>query len=83
MDSLPKIVKILFAIFLDILFVIYRIIADASANKTMLILWDIIFGLLIGIVFWVMDLIYIITKDQVFSFAEWFGDGSASTSDKK
>jgi hypothetical protein len=77
-DSLPKIVKILLAIFLDILFVIYRIIFDVVNGKTNMLLWDILLGIVpIPVVFWVMDIIYIITKNQVFSFEEWFGGAKA------
>ncbi|MCI1734559.1 MAG: hypothetical protein LKM30_02355 [Bacilli bacterium] len=79
MDSLPKIAKILIAIFLPIIYIIYRIIADVSANATNLILWDILFGIFpIPFIFWIMNLIYIISKDQVFSFAEWFGGAKAA-----
>jgi hypothetical protein len=80
-DSLPQIVKILIAIFLPIIYIIYRIIADVTANANNLIIWDILLGIFpLPFVFWIMNLIYIITKNQAFSFAEWFG---GSTSDKK
>jgi hypothetical protein len=74
MDKLSKPVKTILAIFLDILFVIYRIIKDVTANNTTLLLMDILLGIVpIPFVFWIMNLIYIITKGQVFSFAEWVG----------
>ena len=82
-DGLPRIVKILIAIFLNVLFLIYRIIADALYNKSGLLLWDILLGLVIPVVFWIMNLISIITTDKVFSFSAWFGEnGGITTSDK-
>lgn len=82
-DGLPRIAKILIAIFLNVLFLIYRIIADVLANKSGLLLWDILFGFVISVVFWVMNLISIITTGEVFSFSAWFGEnGGISTSEK-
>ena len=73
LDGLPMIVKLLLAILVDIIWAIYRIIKDVTANNTNLIIWDIVFLLpFIGIVGWIMDIITIVTKNQPFDFGTWF-----------
>lgn len=71
MDNLPYILKVLIAIFLNILWVIYRLFKDIEANDVTLILFDVLFGIVpIPVVFWVLNLIWIIVKKEVFSFQE-------------
>lgn len=73
MDKLPKIVKILFAIFLPILYIIYRLVKDIVGEaKGLVIVLDILLGIApVPFVFWVLNLISVISKDQVFDFAIW------------
>jgi hypothetical protein len=73
MDKLPKIVKILFAIFLPILYIIYRLVKDIVGNaNAVIIVLDILLGIApVPFVFWILNLIWIISKDQVFDFAIW------------
>lgn len=82
MDKLPNVAKILIAIFPPILYVIYRIIKDCK-NITLLLL-DILLGIApVPFVFWIMNLIYVISKGTVFSFAEWVGDKDVISADEK
>lgn len=73
MDKLPKIVKILFAIFLHILYIIYRLVKDiVGGAKGLVIVLDILLGIApVPFVFWVLNLISVILKEQVFDFATW------------
>jgi hypothetical protein len=66
-DGLPRIVKILIVIFLDVLVLVYRIIKDAMAGHIVAIILDIFLG---GIA-WVMDIIDIIFKNRFFSWGDW------------
>lgn len=66
-DSLPRIVKIIIAIFADILVLIYRIIKDASAGHIVAIILDIF----LGFIAWIMDIIDIIIANRYFSWGDW------------
>lgn len=70
LDGLPRIVNILFAIFLPILHVIYAIIYDVTNTNWIALVLDILSFACFGIVYWVFDLIWIIGKHKVFSFAD-------------
>ena len=70
-DGLPRIVNILFSIFLPIIHVIYAVIKDVTDNNTIAVVLDIIsfvFGL---IVYWVLNLIWVLTKEKIFTWAEF------------
>jgi len=74
LDGLPKIVKILIAIFLPIITWIYRLINDiAGGVKTIPLVLDILSWLFFipGIVSWVMDIIDSITANRFFLWEDW------------
>ena len=86
MDKLPLWLKVVLAIFpTNILWVIYRIIKDA--NNVTLVVLDVLFGFFVGVVFWILNLIWLITKGEAFSFGEFIkGDAlgdSIRESEKK
>lgn len=65
-DSLPKIVKIIFALpFLDIIWAIYRLIRSISKSNVLAILLSIVMLVLCPAIFWIVDLITIIISDKV------------------
>ncbi|MGI6136791.1 MAG: hypothetical protein GX959_01535 [Clostridiales bacterium] len=66
MDKLPKIVKIILALpFLDIVWVVYRLIKSISKKNTLGIVLAILL-LIFGIPFlWLIDIITIIISDKV------------------
>ncbi len=65
-DSLPKIVKIIFALpFLDIIWAIYRLIRSISKSNVLAILLSIVMLVLCPAIFWIVDLITIIVSDKV------------------
>ncbi len=65
-DSLPKIVKIIFALpFLDIIWAIYRLIRSISKCNVLAILLSIVMLVLCPAIFWIVDLITIIVSDKV------------------
>jgi hypothetical protein len=66
-DGLPRIVKILIVIFVDVLILIYRIIKDALAGHIVAVILDIF----LGWIAWVMDIIDIIFKNRFFSWGDW------------
>lgn len=69
MDQLSKVLKIVFCIFyLDLTWMVYRIIkAFQAKNTTMAIVW-IVIAVLLGWIWWIVDLIYVITQDKVIEF---------------
>lgn len=69
-DSLPRIASILFAIFLPILHVIYAIIYDVSRSNTIALVLDLLSFVFGGVIYWILDIIWIVTKHKVFSFAD-------------
>lgn len=66
MDKLPKIVKIILALpFLDVVWVVYRLIKSISKKNTLGIVLAILL-LIFGIPFlWLIDIITIIISDKV------------------
>lgn len=75
LDGLPQIVKILIAIFLPIVTLIYRIINDVVGGvKVLPLVLDIISYLVFipGIVSWIMDIIDSITANRFFLWEDWF-----------
>ena len=65
-DSLPKIVKIIFALpFLDIIWAIYRLIRSISKSNVLAILLSIVMLVLCPAIFWIVELITIIVSDKV------------------
>ena len=66
MEGQSKIVKILFALpFLDIVWAIYRLVKAILAKDTMSIVVAIIILVLAPYFWWIIDLVFIILKDQV------------------
>jgi hypothetical protein len=82
LDGMPKIVKILMAIF-DAFWCAYRIVREAVNKNWTLMVWDIVFTV-VWPVSLVMDLITVIKDNKPFDYATWFGsDNSTASSEKK
>ena len=73
LENLPHLAKILFAILLNPLFVVYRFIVDIMDKNYGLVVWDALLGVVVYPFFWVCNIIWACTKDQIFSFSEFFG----------
>lgn len=69
LDGLPRIVHILFALFLPILHLIYAVIYDVSNNNMVALILDLVSFLAGGLVYWILNLIFVFLKNQVFSFS--------------
>ena len=69
MDNLSRVLKIVFCIFyLDLTWMVYRIIKFVQEkNWTMVVVWGLI-AIFLGWFWWVIDLIVMIAKDELFSF---------------
>ena len=69
MDELSKGLKVLFCIFyLDTFWMVYRIIKQArDKNWSMMVVW-IVIAVLLGWIWWIIDLISVITNDKVIEF---------------
>ena len=69
MDNLSRALKIVFCIFyLDLTWMVYRIIKFVQEkNWTMVVVWGLI-AIFLGWFWWVIDLIVMIAKDELFSF---------------
>ncbi len=61
-DNLPLIVKIILAIFADIVIGIYRVVRGIDENKTVAIVVGIV-TIFCGAFMWLVDLIYLIVKE--------------------
>jgi len=66
-DGLPRLVKVLIVIFVDVLILVYRIIKDALAGRIVAVILDIF----LGWVAWIMDIIDILFKNRFFSWGDW------------
>lgn len=65
-DSLPKIVKIIFALpVLDILWGIYRLCRSIAKNNLLAIILAIVMIILCPVIVWIVDLITIILSNKV------------------
>ena len=73
LDNLPKIPKLILAIVLNPLFVVYRFIKEIRAKEFGVLLLDIVLGVIIYPVFWIADIVYIATRNVIFDFRYWFG----------
>ena len=69
LDGLPRIVHILFALFLPILHLIYAVIYDVSNNNMVALILDLVSFIAGGVVYWILNLIFVLLKNQVFSFS--------------
>ena len=69
MDELSKVLKIIFCIFyLDLTWMVYRIIKKVNEkNWAMMVVW-ILIAVFLGWIWWVVDLITVITQDKVIEF---------------
>ena len=74
LDSLPHLAKILFAIFLNPLFVVQRFITDITEKNYGLVVWDALLGVAIHPFFWICNIVWTSSKDKIFSFADFFGN---------
>ena len=73
LDNLEKLPKLLLAIFLNPLFVVYRFIKEITEKNYGLLVLDAILGIVIYPVFWIANIVYIATRNQIFDFRFWFG----------
>ncbi len=72
-DDLSKWLKIILAFILNPLFIVYRFIDDIRQKAWLLIIFDVLFCIEFYVVFWILNIIWIIKDNKVFSFATWFG----------
>ena len=77
-DKLPRWVKIVFAIVppLVLFALVYRILVDFREKpiNILKIVFDFVFGLPLGIVFYVLNLIWTIKDNDVFDFGIWLDE---------
>lgn len=65
-DSLPRIVKIIFALpILDIIWAIYRLCRSIAKNNVLAILLSVVMLILCPAIFWIVDLITTIIAGKV------------------
>lgn len=65
-DSLPRIVKVIFALpVLDILWAIYRLCRSIAKKNTLAIVLSIVMLILCPVIFWIVDLITTILTGKV------------------
>ena len=69
MDSLSKVLKIVFCIFyLDLTWMVYRIIKKVNEkNWAMMVVW-ILIAVFLGWIWWIIDLIMVIINGKVIEF---------------
>ena len=73
MDGLPKIVKVLLAIFLGIIYTIYMVIRDILNKENILVVvLDIIFGTFLGFINWILNIVFILKDDTPVNYATLF-----------
>ncbi len=74
MDNLPRWAKILIAILLGVLYTVYMVIRDIVGKKNILVVvLDILFGTVLGVVNWILNIVFIIKDDKVVDYSELFG----------
>ena len=69
-DELPLLVNIILAIFAPIVHFIYAVILDGTQNKPISLILDIVSFVCFGIVFYVLNLVFIIGKKEIFAFSK-------------
>ena len=73
LDGLPRILKILIAIFLSVLYTVYMVIRDIMGKKPILVVvLDVLFGTILGFVNWILNIVFIIKDDKVVDYSELF-----------
>ena len=74
--GLPRVVQIIFAIIppLHLFFLAAAIVEDVLAKKWLVMVLDIIFGGPLGIVYWILNIIWVIGKKEIFTFGVWVKD---------
>lgn len=73
LDGLPRILKILIAIFLSVLYTVYMVIRDIVGKKPILVVvLDVLFGTILGFVNWIINIVFIIKDDKVVDYSELF-----------
>ena len=69
MDELSKVLKIIFCIFyLDLFWMVYRIIKAFQAKNTGVAVVWILIAVFLGWIWWIVDLVTVITSDKVIEF---------------
>jgi len=71
MDELPLFIKIILAIFINLLWTIYRIIVDYKADSVLRIVLDIILGTLLCPVAMILDILFIIKDGKPLLLSEF------------
>ena len=73
MDNLPFIAKLLIAIILSPVYTVYMVIRDIKAGAKILVLvLDILFGTILGVVNWVVNIVFIIKEGKPVDYAKLF-----------
>ena len=74
LEKLEKLPKLLLAIFVNPLFVVYRFIKEITSKNYGLLVLDAVLGIVIYPVFWIANIVYIATRNEIFDFRYWFAD---------
>lgn len=73
MDNLPFIAKLLIAIILSPVYTVYMVIRDIKAGpKVVVLVLDILFGTILGVVNWVVNIIFVIREGKPVDYASLF-----------
>ncbi len=73
MDELPFIAKLLISILLSVVYTVYMVIRDIKGGANIVaIVLDILFGTILGIVNWVVNIIFIIKQGKPVDYAVLF-----------
>ena len=77
--GLPRVVQIIFAIIppLHLFFLAAAIVRDIVEKNWLALVLDIIFGAPLGFVFWILNIIWVIGKKEIFTFGVWVGEKKA------
>lgn len=68
-DKFPYVANVLLAIFFPIIHLIYAIIFDVSKNNMVAVVLDILSFAFFGVIFYVLNLVYVIAYKKVFAFS--------------
>lgn len=82
MDRMPKVAKVILAIFVNIIWVIYRFVVDVIEERWTSVILDAIFCIAISGVFYLLNIIWTIWKGECFDF-RYFYDEKASSKETK
>lgn len=68
-DKFPYVANVLLAVFFPIIHFIYAVIFDVTKNNMVALILDILSFFCLGIVFYILNLVYVIAYKKVFAFS--------------